>query len=113
MAENDRRAVTGDLDHILGRVRPGRREERRDHFIDSVTFGVEQFGKLRLPGLPGSPSTEDGAGDTSDVGTGEAYHSQSSAAGRRGNGNYGIVQDQGRRAERAFGPRPPPRRPRS
>ena len=108
MTQHDGRSVAGDLDDVLGRVGPRRGEVRRDHLVDGVAFAIEQFGKLRLPGLPLRADAQDRFGDAAGIGAGQAHDSQSAATGRRGNRDYGVVQDQGRRAERAFGPRPPP-----
>ncbi len=74
-------------------------EEGDDHLIDHLPLGIGECGQYGGPGLPFGRLVEkkDARRNVASVATGDANHTQSATAWRRGNSNDGIVRIQPRR----------------
>ena len=93
VTQNDRRAVAGDLDYVVGGVGVRLGEEGDDDFVDALACGgIDQFAEVRAAGLELVLRSAAWAARCSRFGTGETHHTDAAAARRRGDGDDGVVE---------------------
>ncbi len=92
VVEQDRRAVSGDLEEVFAGVGVRRGEEGDDGFVKlRASGGIEDVGEAGLRGCERSFEREERGGDLLRLRAGEADDADAAAAGRRGDGGDGVV----------------------
>src|SRR5580700_11385801 len=94
MAQDDGRAVAGDLNHVFGGVRTGRREISDDDLVNHVAVCVEQFSECGGPGIQFALQRDERTGYRGRLRAGETNYSYTAPARRGGNGGDGVVESQ-------------------
>ena len=82
----------GDFDNVVGGVGVRLLEEGDYHFVDALLrAGLDELAEEGAVGFQVAPEAQQGRGDGTGIGAGEADHAQPAAAGRSGDGDDGVV----------------------
>jgi hypothetical protein len=103
MPQNDGRSMSGDFDHVIGRIRMRLGEVSYDHFVDTAAFcrhlrfyvdmfRFHQFSKRRLPRLKIMLQTQHGHDNTFRLRPCHTDHAYTTATRRCGNSDDRIVE---------------------
>ncbi len=95
VTQHDGRAVAGDLDYIIGGVGVRLGEKGDDNFVDAIAGrGIDQFAEVSAIRLEfvACDSRSMGCAIAGRFSAGETHHADAAAAGRRGDGNDGVVE---------------------